>query len=470
MPKLTEKHFFKYAKCPLWLYFDEHEEEQKLVDPLIDKLADDGLIPEIELEILKRTKDKGQGIKEIEIEDIEEAFRETLEAMREGVQTIYHGVLVNGHWVARPDLLERVEGKSRFGDYYYVACDVKRGRKVTREYMFQGSFYAELLMLIQGIRPVRGYVIDPDGVTRDYLLEDYRSRFHLSLDEIERIMAGKRPAHFMTAGCKHSPWFDECKLEAESCDDVSLLNRIYAREVTALREAGYGTISRLANTGLLELEAEVSSVSGERLMMLHNQAKSIIEDKIVVKDVMDFPESETELYFDIESDPLRDLDYLFGVLEVKKGKEKYHAFVAKKPEDEQKAFEQFLKFMGKHPDVPVYHYGWYEVEVLRRLGEKYDVDPVVVAKIESQMIDLMVILRDNVIFPLYFYSLKDLAKHLGFKWRNADATGIQSVLWYEEYLQNRRKKSKLDEILKYNEDDVLATKFLKEWATKQDTT
>ena len=47
----------------------------------------------------------------------------------------------------------------------------------------------------------------------------------------------------------------------------------------------------------------------------------------------------------------------------------FGAFLAKKPEEEQKAYKQFIKYMVKHPDVPVYHYGWYEVEVLRRLGE-----------------------------------------------------------------------------------------------------
>lgn len=463
MPQLTEKHFYKYVKCPLWLYFDEHEEEKRLHDPLLDRLQDDGLIDEKHRELLG-----DRDYAEVEIDDIEEAFVKTIELMKEGVQTIYHGVLVKGHWVGRPDLLEKVEGRSQFGNYYYVASDIKRGRKLRREYMFQGAFYAELLRIIQGTKPYRGYVLNPDGRIMDYDIEEFESAFHLSLDEIERILAGRKPSHFVTTGCKQSPWFSECKLEALNCDDVSLLNRIYTSEITALRRAGVNNIPTLAKMDLVGLEKKVSGISTERLVFLRDQATALVNQKHLVVKPASFPQFDQELYFDIEADPLRDVDYLFGVLEVEGEKSTYHSFVAKKPEDEKKAWKEFLEFMRSRAGLPVFHYGWYEIEVVRRLGQKYDTDSETLNKIENSMVDLLPVIRQSIILPLYFYSLKDIAQYIGFKWRHPEASGPNSVLWYEQYQNNRRKTSFMKDILEYNEDDVRATWEVKKWTEQQE--
>jgi predicted RecB family nuclease len=62
--------------------------------------------------------------------------------------------------------------------------------------------------------------------------------------------------------------------------------------------------------------------------------------------------------------------------------------------------------------------------------------------------------------------LKKVAPLGGFTWRDEDAGGDNSILWYEivvttdDPIQRREMSEKL---LRYNEDDVLATKFLREW-------
>ena len=463
MPQLTEKHFYKYIKCPLWLYFDEHEDEKKLHDPLMDRLQEDGLIDDLQRELIS-----DRDFSEVEIEDVEEAFVKTVELMKEGVQTIYHGVLVHGHWVGRPDVMEKVQGKSKLGDHYYVAADFKRNRRLRKEYMFQGTFYAELLRLIQGAKPAQGYVIDPDGEVMEYLIEDFETKFHLSLDAIERIMAGKRPAHFVTSGCKQSPWHEKCQLEAVECNDVSLLSRVFTSEIEALRKAGIKNISALSKMDIKELEKKIPDLASERLILIREQATALTQEKHVVLGPVKFPPADRELYFDIESDPLRDIDYLFGVLEVDGDKSTYHDFLAKKPEDEGKAWQEFIDFMRSRAGLPTYHYGWFEIEVVRRLGQKYGTDQKILSEIENNMIDLLPLIREKIIFPVYFYSLKDIAQYLGFKWRHPEASGANSVLWFEEYLNNRRKTSVLKRVVEYNEDDVRATWLVKKWCAEQD--
>ena len=53
----------------------------------------------------------------------------------------------------------------------------------------------------------------------------------------------------------------------------------------------------------------------------------------------------------------------------------FRAFWARSREEEQRAFEQLVDFLGErlahYPDLHVYHYAHYEVGVLRRLAGEY---------------------------------------------------------------------------------------------------
>lgn len=456
---LSEQTFYQYLKCPNWVYFDMHATEARPHELMMRKLQDDGLVRELETELLSDRTD----LVEVTAEDPEEAFRQTLTFMREGRQTIYHGVLIDKHWVGRPDVLERVEGRSKLGNYYYVAADMKRSRFIRDDHKFQGCFYAELLERVQRVKPLQGYVITPDQEVLSYLIEGFEAEYELTLTEIEKIIAGKRPVHFMTSGCKQSPWQKECKGESEACDDLSRLNRVWREEVRRLAAAGIETVAELALKSVMELERLVPDVSSGRLEALRDQAIAIKEHRHIIRSHIDLPESGIELYFDIESDPLRDFDYLFGVLKVSSQGEEYVSFFAESPDQEAKMWEEFVAFIEQHIDAPIYHYGWFEEEVVRRFGAKYGIGEIAREALERNMIDILAVIRPAVIFPLSSYSLKDIAKYIGFEWRSEDASGANSVIWFEEWLAKKSPKL-LQKIVEYNEDDVRATYVLQRWA------
>lgn len=462
MPRIiTERTFFQFLKCPTWVYFDAHE-PTKPHDPLLLKLLDDGLIDEAERKTLASRED----LAEVKSEDIEEAFLETLAFMREGRQTIYHGTLIDKHWVGHPDVLEKVEGKSSFGAYYYVAADIKRLRVVRDDYKFQGCFYAELLRIIQGVKPQQGYVITPDATALSYLIEPFETEFHLTLAEIEAIVAGKKPAHFLTSGCKQSPWFHECKRESETCDDLSVLNRIWREEVARLKHGGVRTIQELSKKSVHELQRAVPDMDPARLEWIRDQAVALKEKRHIVRGRASLPESRVELYFDIESDPLRDFDYLFGVLIVENNHPTYRAFFAETPDELPEMWKEFLSFMESYADAPIFHYGSFEAEVLRRFGDRYGWSVFFDTGLEDRLVDLLYVMRPVIVLPLAFYSLKDVATHIGFAWRSHDASGANSVLWFEEWLKTKDPSLK-KKILDYNEDDVLATWKVERWLREQ---
>jgi len=442
MPRLiTQRSFYQYLKCPNWVYFDAHADAPKPHDPLMELLVDQGLIREKQRELLAGRPD----VAEVTYEDPEEAFSQTLRFMHEGRGTIYRAVLIDKHWIGTPDVLEKVEGRSKVGDWYYVAADFKATREVRDDHMFQGCFYAELLERIQGVKPERGYVITPDRAVLPYGIAPFETAYALTLDEIERIVAGQKPAHFTTSGCKQSPWFEKCRALSEGCDDLSLLNRVWREEVARLEAAGVKTISALAAASVEDLSHRAPDVRPERIERMRDQAVAIKNGTHLITGAVDFPEGKRAVYFDIESDPLRDLDYLFGVLVVDGAQSEYRAFFASSPEDQERMWKEFCGFIESHFDVPVYHYGSIAREALER-----------------NLIDVNVALRTAVIFPLTFYSLKDIASYLGFSWRAEDASGANSVLWFEKWLATKDDALKR-KILDYNEDDVRATWKLKEW-------
>ncbi len=459
--RITETTFYQYVKCPNWVYFDAHKSGPRPHDPLLVLLMQDGLVDEVRRQVISDRKD----IVEVHAEDAEDAFRETLAFMREGRQTIYGAVLIDRHWVGHPDVLERVEGASKLGSYYYVAADVKRVREVRDEYKFQGCFYAELLGRVQGVRPVQGYVISPDGVALPYLIAEFEAEYRLTLEEIEATVAGKRPVHFVTSACKQSPWFGECHTDSLACNELSVLNRVWDEEVLRLERAGVTTIEKLSRYSVADLTRLCPDLNPVRLELMRDQAIAVRDGHHLTRGAADFPQSEIELYFDIESDPLRDFDYLFGVLVVEKGKQTYHAFLAESPELEADLWKRFCAFIESHLDAPVYHYGWFEVEVVRRFAAKYGASEMVLEAFERNFIDLMQTIRHTIVFPLTFYSLKDIGAYVGVKWRSEDASGANSVLWVEQWLKTR-EKALIDKILAYNEDDVRATWKVKEWVAE----
>jgi predicted RecB family nuclease len=88
----------------------------------------------------------------------------TLELMRAGVERIYQGVFLQAGESGIPDLLERVDGHSKLGKYFYRPVDIKAGSgyenadkgTLRDDYGMQLYHYALLLESVQGTFP-------PDG-------------------------------------------------------------------------------------------------------------------------------------------------------------------------------------------------------------------------------------------------------------------------------------------------------------------
>jgi uncharacterized protein len=199
------------------------------------------------------------------------------------------------------------------------------------------------------------------------------------------------------------------------------------------------------------------------------QARALEEDRVLWRRALTFDEADVDLYFDIEGDPEHDVMYLFGLLiRGRDGSEQYRAFVAEKPADEARAFGELLDAVEAYPGAPIYHYHHYERSAVRALSAKHGVAPTRAPAILSRMRDLNRDLTISALLPVYSYSLKAVAKYLGFQWTHPDASAAQSMFWYSSWLKSADRKF-LDLAVEYNGDDCRATRLLKEWLAEGPT-
>ncbi len=467
--KLTGEHFYKFFQCPHWIWYDIYGEAQKKrqTPPLLE------MIYKGKIAAAGKTLTQHKKFEEIKPElfrDLDEAFLATLEMMKQG-KNIYHGVLMTEDWVGIPDLLEARPGKSELGDWHYVVYDVKSSLDLSDEYKFQLIFYSLILERLQGVRPKEAYVIDAQGNERAFAIDDYIDQFHLTRLQIEKILNGEKPAPFLKSGCKRTPWYSLCISETQGCDDVSLVYKISQADQRRLYEIGIKTVHDLAGADVDQLQSKLEDWPFDKIVRFSNQAKSLVsqEPKILRKPV--FPEVAHEIYFDIESDPTRDIDYLLGFLvksrgDAKDNPAKYDYFLAKDKEGEPEMWKKFLDFLSGLDDFVIYHYAYYERQVFDRLALKYGAPSLLVSKFKENTIDLHLKLVDSAVLPLYFYGLKDVAGYLGYKWDDSEAGGAESVVWYNDWL-DKKDNAIMKKILKYNEDDVRATLLIKEWLATQ---
>lgn len=420
--------------------------------------------------------------------NLDQAFKETVPLMEAGVELIYQGVIqyeADGVlYQGRPDLLKKVSGKSKFGDYYYEPIDIKSTKELHSEQKYQLVFYGLVLKQIQGIFPTQAAIINRDKETVPFLMDEEQKQKTVShMEVILAIIKGDKPPLKLVSSCKQSPWFNKCVSEAEAANDIALLYRLDSRSHSALRQNGINTLKDAAKMDVGALP-KIPFATKEVLQRVKLQAQSLMDGKLIWLAKPQLPEPVLKIFFDIEGDPLLQTQYLFGfwvsgdsefkfakVGHVRKHKtdDRYFLyFLAEDPSEEANLWKQFLQWLEILPDddYAVFHYANYENSWTKKLADKYGGSQKF-TQFHSRLFDLENARKASVIFPLYFYSIKDIAKSkfVNFKWRNAKAGGAQSVFWYEQWLEEA-DCDLLNDIIDYNEDDVRATEYFYLWLKK----
>lgn len=464
---LTATDFYRYLQCPHWPYwerFGDPMERRPLTEFEEQRLAD-GL--DHEAKVVARMYG---GCEEVKMDSETEGVQATLELMKKGAAVIYQGRLSDGEWIGKPDILERHEGESALGNWYYVPVDVKRAHELKKEHIFQLIFYSVLLEKIQRRFPAHPAILNGDGERLEFESSEYMAEFQDVVRKLERIAAGERPEPVYRKTCEDtSPWGKACFRLAKEHDDIALLFNVEMNKLAFLREHGIRTIYDAAEMDPSVLDGQAPGMTLRALQSIQRQARSLVEQCVIIKKPWAHETNGLEIHFDIESHPMTDTDYLYGFWirdgADSKGESVY--FLAERPEDEEKMWKEFMAWLPTLPtEYTVYHYASYEAMRIQVLAKRYgDEESPWLQRFASRFVDLKEVARDHAVYPLYFYSLKNICTFLGFSWTSEVKSGGASIGAYERWLSGH-DRSVLEDLVHYNRDDVRATAYLLAWLNR----
>ena len=456
---ITASHLYQYVACPRWPRNEFHADpkERRGRSKFLQKLLEDG-------DAHEKAVYKGLAPSYVSYPDGDHAAGalETRRLLAAGHPRIAQAVLTSGRRLGIPDLLERRPGKSALGDFTYEPVEIKTARSVKSVYRLQLAFYADLLSEILGGWPVEAHVILADGRRESFALDTVRADYERLLKGLEGVIdTGDAPLH-ISSTCGECPWEAPCLVEAERTRDLTLTYGLQRKAAFLLRQKGVKTLAQLAATEP-RVVARWTQVTPAIAHQLVTQAQVLESGEARWKGALQFDRPDTEIFFDIEGDPEHDVMYLFGVLtRTKDGREDYRAFVAEAPAEEGRAFAELLAYFEQHKGAPIYHYHHYERAAIQSLAVRHQAAPTRAPAILARMRDLHKDLAASVVLPVYSYSLKAVAKRLGFHWTHPEASAAQSMVWYASWLKSG-ERAHLDHAVEYNADDCRATRRLKDW-------
>lgn len=302
--------------------------------------------------------------------------------------------------------------------------------------------------------------------------------------------------------CRTCPWWegwDDRDGPVEGCrdrlvlsDDVSLV--VGGGQVGALRARGIRTVAELAEAG----PDRPTDWNGEPYSDAVLRARAHRDGEVVVPKVArpTIPRADVEVDVDLESH-LDDGAYLWGtLLTLRDGRpledEGYRPFVtwSRLPDvDEGRAFAEFWRWLtgirdraaGQGRSFRAYCYsrtaenGWL-LSSASRFGSEGTLAVVKgvpgVAEVRRFISSpLWVDVHEAVATQFVSTSglgLKVVAPVAGFTWRDPEAGGEASLGWYRDAQAARgvEREAGRQRILEYNEDDVRATRAVREWISR----
>jgi predicted RecB family nuclease len=327
-------------------------------------------------------------------------------------------------------------------------------------------------------------------------LDDYDARFNDRLAVAHAAVSGAEPLAWPSrvAECRRCPWWPGCGAELRAAADISLL--LSGGDVEVARAAGIATIPDLADLdsgAAKKLPLTVAQVGPAQI-----RARAWRRGAVLVR--MDprstIRRADVELDVDAESYG-EDGAYLWGAelsgadVGLTQG---YRSFVTWEHLPSPTQGQVFGEFYGYVMQVreaaekrglsfAVYCYARAaEERWMLGLARRYagspgvpDVRAVSAFCASAQWIDLLLEIKRHFV-ATGSLRLKELARAIGYSWRDPEPGGENSMAWYRAAVDGQSElpagRPPGDEhpmagrVVRYNEDDVLATLAVRRWITE----
>ncbi|RZQ62157.1 TM0106 family RecB-like putative nuclease [Amycolatopsis suaedae] len=284
--------------------------------------------------------------------------------------------------------------------------------------------------------------------------------------------------------CKHCPWWPVCERELREVRDVSLVVR--GEDAMELRRAGVATVDALA-----KLDPDAGPPAGSNMELFGNYvvlARAWLAGLTMVRTVREVQVARADVEVDIDMESFGDSGaYLWGCLlsgadiGMRQG---YHAFATWEPlptPDEARSFAEFWAWLTEVRSraaaagltFRAYCYNalaenrWLFGSTRRFAGaEGMPAHADIQSFVDSdEWVDLFQGVTEQFLCARG-KGLKVIAPVAGFSWRDPEAGGEASMRWYRDAVGMDGEPpdaAQRERLLRYNEDDVQATRALREW-------
>ena len=184
--------------------------------------------------------------------------------------------------------------------------------------------------------------------------------------KIATLISDKKPPDLvLNRHCPECEFRDGCSQKATGTDDLSLLTGITEDERIRYRSKGIFSVTQLSYTFHPRRTPKRAKNPG-RLRYPALQALAIRENTVYIHGNARLPDSDAQVYLDIEGLPDTDSYYLISALVVCEGQETFHTFWADQGSDEPTMFAQFADAICELPDFRVLHFGGFYQHNRRR--------------------------------------------------------------------------------------------------------
>jgi uncharacterized protein len=486
MNRITATQLYSHLTCPHRVVMDVvgNPAERDAVSPFVQLLWERGTAHEREVMT-------GLGAPFLDLSALAGDAKEaaTREAIARREPLIYSGRLSVHELLGEPDLL-------RFEQGGYVAIDIKSGAgregsegedegRLRREYGVQLALYTDLLTRMGLAAGRHGYIWDVHRTETRYDLDVPLGPKSPSLWELylktRAAMQGTlaAPAESRAALCSHCKqcvWRSACFRALRKAGDLTLLPELgrAKRDVLATE---FPTLAALAAADTSHFmhgdKTDFPGIGAKTLLKFQRRAALQLTPRAepYLTRAVHWPQVAVELFFDIETDPMRDLCYLHGFVirerdAAGRANERFEGIYATDLSAwaERDAFAAAMALFRRYPDALVVHYSKYERTEYRKLAGKYpDVagpDEIEALFSAPRALDLYSdVVRPGSEWPTHDFSIKSLAKHCGFNWRDVDPSGASSIEWFDQWARTGDPHLR-QRLLDYNEDDCRAMRVV----------
>lgn len=428
-----------------------------------------------------------KGLKSVDLKG--QPLEATVAAMKSGVDVITQARLESGQWIGYSDILIKVPGKSKFGNWSYEVQDTKLAQNTRAATIIQLCLYSDLLSILQESDPEKMYVVKP-GVNfpiEDYRFTEFHAYYRLIKKTFEVVVDGPDQATYPepTEHCSICKWWRECDKKRHEDDHLSLVAGIRSLQIVELQRQKILTLEQFANAIKLEKpergnkdtfvrkqeQAKVQLDGRMKKQLLYNMLTPVLGRGL---NRLPVP-NEGDIYFDIEGDAFYEdggLEYLLGYAYRDKAMV-YKKLWSVNRLEEKNAFRQFMESLmdrwKRYPKMYIYHFAPYEPSAIKRLARihaLYEKEVDILLRAE-RFIDLHAVFKESLLASVETYSLKELEKFTKYT-RNVelhDASVARKTV--EVALELHELHAVAQETLQtvegYNEDDCLATEALHQW-------